>query len=171
MTPQAERIHDYFAKDAGTKGSEDCLALNMWTQSLNQTALKPVLVFFYGGRFTIGNTNTPFHEGQRLAQAEDVVVITLNYRLNVFGFPGIPNEPQNLGLRDQRLAVEWIRDNCAAFGGDAQRITILGQSSGDVAVDYWSYAYRQDPIVAGLISESGNVFSFGMNTLDVSTKN
>lgn len=89
--------------------------------------------------------------------------MTVNYRLNVFGFPGAPGAETNLGLRDQRLAVEWLRDNIAAFGGNPRHMVIAGQSSGGVAVDWWSYAYEKDPIVHGLMSTSGNAFSFPMN--------
>lgn len=92
------------------------------------------------------------------------MVVSVNYRLNAFGFPGAPTADTNLGLQDQRLAVEWLKDNVAAFGGDPKRIVVAGQSSGGVAVDWWSYAYKQDPIVHGLISTSGNAFSFPMNT-------
>ena len=92
------------------------------------------------------------------------MVVTVNYRVNIFGFPGAPGETQNLGLLDQRLAVEWLRDNARAFGGDPNRITISGQSSGSLAVDFWSYAYTEEPIVAGLISHSGTVFSFQINS-------
>ena len=122
--------------------------------------------------FTIGNTDSPFYNGQFLAEAEDVVVVTLNYRLNIFGFPGAPDAPvQNLGLRDQRLAVEWVRDNIATFGGDTSKITIFGQSSGAVAIDYWSYAYTSDPIVSSIISHSGNAFSFPLNSPNITTSN
>lgn len=95
------------------------------------------------------------------------MVVTLNYRISIFGFPGAPNETQNLGLLDQRLAVEWVRDNIQAFEGDPSKIVIFGQSAGSVAVDYWSYAYRDDPIVSGLISHSGNAFSFPINPRDL----
>jgi cholinesterase len=87
----------------------------------------------------------------------------VQYRLNIFGFPGTPNGPKNVALEDQRLAVEWVRDNIAAFGGDASKISIMGQSSGGVAVDYWAYTYLTEPIVAGLISHSGNALSFSTN--------
>lgn len=130
-----------------------------------------MLVFFYGGRTSIGTTNSPFYNGQYLSHAEDVVVVTVNYRLNIFGFPGAPNNVDNLGFRDQRLAVEWLRDNIVGFGGDPAKITIFGQSSGGVAVDYWSYAYVDDPIVSVLISHSGNTLSFPMNPENVTLSN
>lgn len=128
-------------------------------------------MFFYGGRTSIGNANSPFYDGQYFADAEDVIVVTVNYRLNIFGFPGAPGNINNLGFRDQRLAVEWVRDNAAAFGGDSSKITIFGQSSGGVAVDYWSYAYTEDPIVSGLISQSGNALSFPMNPEELTLNN
>lgn len=113
--------------------------------------------------FAGGNTNSPFAKGQYLANTEDIVVVSVNYRLNVFGFPGAPGADTNLGMRDQRLAVEWLQKNVAAFGGNPKKIVISGQSSGGVAIDWWSYAYKKDPIVHGLISTSGNVFSFPLN--------
>jgi carboxylesterase type B len=91
-----------------------------------------------------------------------------SYRTNIFGFPGAPNITQNAGLLDQRLAVEWVRDNIAAFGGDPNRITIFGQSAGGVSVDYYSYAWVEDPIVSGLISMSGTAASFSPNSPSLS---
>jgi len=78
-----------------------------------------------------------------------------SYRLNIFGFPGSPVLRNNLGLLDHRLALEWTRDNIAAFGGDPDRITIFGQSAGASAVDYYTYAWVDDPIIAGSICQSG----------------
>ncbi|KAK4212669.1 cholinesterase precursor [Rhypophila decipiens] len=181
FTPQAQRIINNFASAAGTPQSEDCLTLNIWTRAptspqsshaASKSNGKPVLVFFYGGRFTIGNTNTPFYTGKYFAQSQDIVIVTVNYRLNIFGFPGGPDTTsQNLGLRDQRAAVEWIRDNIASFGGDPSKITISGQSSGGVSVDYWAYAYRHDPIVNGIIAHSGNAFSFPANSKSIQQSN
>jgi hypothetical protein len=87
-----------------------------------------------------------------------------SYRLGIFGFSGIPGYTQNAGLLDQRLAVEWVHDNIKAFGGDPNRITIFGQSAGGSSVDYYSYAWVQNPIVSGLISHSGDALSFVPNT-------
>ena len=83
------------------------------------------------------------------------MLISSSYRLNIFGFPGAPNTKNNLGLLDQRLAVEWVRDNIQAFGGDPARITLFGESAGASSVDFYSYAWTQDPIVAGFIAQSG----------------
>ncbi|EHK43838.1 hypothetical protein TRIATDRAFT_137796 [Trichoderma atroviride IMI 206040] len=173
FTPQAQRIINYFASGAGTPQSEDCLTLNIWSKATRNSlkAKKPVLVFFYGGRFAIGNTDTPFYTGKYFADAEDIVVVTVNYRINIFGFPGAPGSTQNLGLRDQRAAVEWVRENIKQFGGDAYKITIAGQSAGGVSVDYWTYAYEKDPIVKGVIAHSGNAFSFPVNAPGVPEKN
>lgn len=166
LTPQAQRIINYFSGGWGQPQNEDCLTINVWSKPNRawHQASKPVLMFFYGGRFATGFTNTPVSNGQYLADAEDVVVITFNYRINIFGFPGAPEVPTNLGLLDQRLAIEWVRDNIAAFGGDPTKIAIFGQSAGGVSIDYYSYAYKDDPIVHGIVLESGNVFSFPIIT-------
>jgi len=106
--------------------------------------------------FALGTSNSPMYTGKYLADAQDLVVVTFNYRTNIFGFPGLSGEAQNLGLRDQRM---WVRDNIAAFGGDPYKITLIGQSAGSMAVDFWSYAYTKDPIVKGLWAMSGNALT------------
>ncbi|KAJ9360092.1 hypothetical protein DTO027B9_1644 [Paecilomyces variotii] len=170
-TAQFDRIFEAFAAVNNNTQSEDCLSLNIWTKSTSSRKPKPVLVHFYGGRWTSGTTDTSFYYGGYLADAEDIIVVTVNYRMNIFGFPGIPNQPSNLGLLDQRKAVEWLRDNIKAFGGDPTKIVISGQSCGSASVGYWPYAYTKDPIVAGLISHSGTVFSFPVNSQELSTQN
>jgi cholinesterase len=135
--------------------------------------LKPVLVYIYGGQFTTGRTHSKLINGKYLSATQDVVVVTVNYRINIFGFPGSPGYPQNwnAGLRDQRLAVEWVHCNIAQFGGDPDKIVLFGQSAGAVGVDYWSYAYAEEPIVRGFIQESGNSFSFPVNNQSTTVKN
>lgn len=165
-------IINKFTGRLGNQQDEDCLALNIWTKSTSEShpheAEKPVFAFFHGGRFTIPGPHSPFYNGQYLADNEDVVVVTINYRLGIFGFSGAPGIEQNAGLRDQRSAIEWLRDNIAGFGGDPSRIIIFGQSAGGASVDYWAYAYKKDPIVAGIISHSGTALSFIPNTPEYS---
>lgn len=90
-----------------------------------------------------------------------------SYRLSIFGFPGHTDTdkvPYNLGLLDQRLAVEWVRDNVKAFGGDPSRITLFGSSAGAASVDYHSYAHVDEPIASSFIPASGTVTAFGAIT-------
>lgn len=108
------------------------------------------------------------YSGQHLAHNEDIVVATVNYRLNLFGFPGAPEEATNLGLRDQRLAIKWLRDNIASFGGDPDLITIVGHSAGGCSVDYWSDSYVDDPIVKGIVALSGNALGCRLTSRDTS---
>lgn len=167
--PSGLRVWKNFAAQNSNPSSEDCLKLNVWTKNAgNDTAKKPVLVFFHGGRFQIPGPHSPFYSGHYLSDAEDVVVVTLNYRLGIFGFAGAPGVEANAALRDQRAAVEWVRDNIAAFGGDKSRIVIFGQSAGGASVDYWSFAWKKDPIVSGLIPMSGTSLSFVPNTPEYS---
>ncbi|KAJ5773031.1 CAZyme family CE10 [Penicillium paradoxum] len=160
-TAQFDSIFEAFGAINNDTQSEDCLTLNVWSKK--STQLKPVYVHFHGGRWTNGATNTPFYYGGDFADAEDVIVVTANYRMNIFGFPGLPNNPPNLGLMDQRLAVEWVKANIKGFGGDPDRIVISGQSCGSASVDYWAFAHETDPLVAGIISHSGTALSFPTN--------
>lgn len=94
-----------------------------------------------------------------------------SYRVTIFGFPGNPLGAQNPGLLDQRMAVEWVRDNIAAFGGDPSRITLFGESAGGGSVDDYSYAWPHDPIVQGLIPMSGTARGLGsVRTREVAGK-
>jgi carboxylesterase type B len=87
-----------------------------------------------------------------------------SYRLNIFGFSGAPGFPQNVTLLDQRLAVEWVYHNIAAFGGNPNRIIIFGQSAGGASVDYYSYIWTKKPLVSDLISHSETALSLKPNT-------
>src|ERR1700712_1809910 len=102
--------------------SEDCLFVNVWTKPQDGEKKKAVLLWIYGGAFTMGDSAFPSTNGASLASLQDLVVVSINYRVNVFGFPSAPTLPtQNPGLRDIRLAVEWLRDNIVNFGGDPER--------------------------------------------------
>ncbi|XP_075137214.1 cholinesterase-like [Leptodactylus fuscus] len=118
--------------------SEDCLNLNVWVP---QTMSKPahVMVFIHGGAYIFGTSSSDMYDGSVLAASEDVIVVSMNYRLGVFGFlafPGNAKAPGNAGLFDQRLALQWVHDNIAAFGGNPESITIFGHSAGAASVGY-----------------------------------
>jgi cholinesterase len=148
---------------AGDAFSEDCLSLNIWTKPQVGERSKAVMLWIYGGGFTSGNSASPAYHGARIADEQDVVLVSINYRLNIFGFPHAPGEQEgNLGLLDQRVAVEWVRDNIAAFGGDPSRITLFGESAGGASVDIYSYAWLEDPIVNGFIAQSGTALLKGV---------
>jgi len=120
--------------------SEDCLYLNVWTQSVG-AGRRPVMVWIHGGGFFAGFGGEERHNGARLAQ-KGAVVVTLNYRLGVFGFLAHPalaaESPRhvsgNYGLLDQIAALQWVQRNIARFGGDASRVTIFGESAGSISV-------------------------------------
>jgi para-nitrobenzyl esterase len=118
--------------------SEDALRVNVWTPGTGR-GRRPVMVWFHGGGQRTGSGNSIFYDGQALAKKHDVVVVTTTHRLNAFaylwlaGVPGISGrfaDTTNLGLRDLVLALQWVRDNIAQFGGDPGNVTIFGQSGG-----------------------------------------
>ena len=118
--------------------SEDCLYLNIWTDSLDQTSKKPVMVWVHGGADTGGWSYEPNYLGHHLA-SKDVVVVSINYRLNIFGFfahPEMSNQTGNFGLEDEIMALQWVKDHIAAFGGDPENITYFGESAGGAHVSY-----------------------------------
>lgn len=137
--------------------SEDCLTASVWAPRSVKSAKLPVLIYIYGGGFSTGGEDVPYQiPAQWVDRSPDHVVVSFNYRVGIFGFPdatGLPN--QNLGHLDQRAAIEWCKKNIAAFGGDPSKMVIWGQSAGAASVDYYNYAYPSDPIVTGLIMDSG----------------
>ncbi|KAG9466039.1 hypothetical protein GDO78_017324 [Eleutherodactylus coqui] len=118
--------------------SEDCLNLNVWVpQSMSKPA--HVMVFIHGGAFISGSSSLDVHDGSVLAASEEVIVVTMNYRIGALGFlafPGNTKAPGNAGLFDQRLALQWVHENIAAFGGNPESITIFGISAGGASVGY-----------------------------------
>ena len=114
--------------------SDDCLNLNVWTPSIN--GAQPVLVWIHGGAFSLGAGSLSVYDGSRLAAATNTVVVTINYRLGALGFLVIddPSCTPNVGLLDQVAALEWVRNNISAFGGDPDNVTIFGESAGGGSV-------------------------------------
>jgi len=116
---------------------EDCLNLNVWTRGLGDGRKRPVLVYFHGGAYNNGTVNEALYDGTRLCLRGDVVVVTVNHRLNGLGYlflADLAGEPYaesgNAGMLDLVLALHWVRDNITAFGGDPRCVTIFGQSGG-----------------------------------------
>ncbi len=147
-----------------TSMGEDCLYLNVYTAAKTARAHEPVMVWIHGGAFTSGAGS--LYDGEALAQ-KGVVVVTINYRLGVFGFLAHPeltkesdrNASGNYALLDQISALEWVKKNIAAFGGDPKRVTIFGESAGSWSVNY----LMATPLAKGLferaIGESGGEFA------------
>lgn len=139
--------------------SEDCLYLNVWAPAERRTPA-PVLVWVYGGGFNSGSGSLPIYNGEGLAR-RGIVVVTINYRVNVFGFLAHPElsaenaGTANFGLQDVVAALRWVRSNIAAFGGDPDAVTLAGQSAGSMAV----HALIAAPSARGLfhraIAQSG----------------
>jgi para-nitrobenzyl esterase len=125
------------AMDRDEPMGEDCLMLNVWTPGVGASAKRPVMVWLHGGGYTSGSGGFICYDGAQLAGKHDVVVITVNHRLSVFGYlylAGIGGEryadASNVGNLDIIAALEWVRDNIAAFGGDPANVTLFGQSGG-----------------------------------------
>lgn len=151
-------------KVIGVVASEDCLYLNIWapiknaSQPLNstQTAKLPVMMFIYGGSFVSGAGW--LYDSTQLALTGDVIVVTINYRLGIFGFLASEalqhgnslNTTGNYGIQDQRQAMRWIQKNIAQFGGDATRVTIFGESAGAISVCH----HLVSPVSSGLFSSA-----------------
>jgi para-nitrobenzyl esterase len=157
---------DMIFRDPGI--NEDCLYLNVWVpaKSMRSKSKLPVMVWIYGGGFAAGATSEPRQDGTNLAK-EGVVVVSMNYRLGIFGFFAHPelakesgrNSAGNYGLLDQVAALEWVKRNIAAFGGDPGNVTIFGESAGSFSVS----DLMASPVAKGLfqkaIGESGGAFA------------
>lgn len=127
-----QRTDAFIGSDPEAKQSEkDCLSLNVWTPATDDKR-RPVLFWIHGGGFSFGSGSR--QDGSHLARRNDVVVVTINYRVGIFGYLCVPGEIANLGQLDQITALEWVRNNIEFFGGDPDKVTIFGESAGGVAV-------------------------------------
>ena len=140
--PAAERMRDFMQFLHGMAGDEppmgeDCLVLNVWTASTSRDRKRPVMVYLHGGAFTTGSGSWPLYDGVGLAQRGDAVAVTLNHRLGALGFLNLAElggeeyaKSGNVGMLDIVAALEWVRDNIEAFGGDPDRVLVYGSSGG-----------------------------------------
>lgn len=133
------------------EGSEDCLFLNVYTRSLDSSAKIPVMVYIHGGSYMSGSGNSDTYSPHLLLQ-HDIILVTMNYRLEVLGFLGLNNGdvPGNAGMKDQVAALRWIQDNIEQFGGDPDSVTLFGESSGASAVTY----HMLSPMSKGLFHKA-----------------
>lgn len=146
--------------------AEDCLTLNIVTPDTDKSAKRPVMVWIHGGSYESGSGSTSFYNSTAMAK-RDVVLVTINYRLGIFGFFGHPelsaahpdNISGNYGMLDQIAAVEWVRDNIAAFGGDPENITIFGESAGAYSVGTLMASPTADGLYQQAILQSGCGFT------------
>uniref|UniRef100_G1P7M1 Carboxylic ester hydrolase n=1 Tax=Myotis lucifugus TaxID=59463 RepID=G1P7M1_MYOLU len=148
-----------------TKGSEDCLYLNIWVPQGQKEVSQnlPVMIWIYGGGFLLGSAqeksffNNYEYDGEEIATRGNVIVVTFNYRLGTLGFlsTGDANLPGNYGLRDQHMAITWVKRNIAAFGGDPNNITIFGESAGGVSVSLQTLSPYNKGLIGRAISQSG----------------
>ena len=142
--------------------SEDCLYLNVWTPATRNTKDLPVLLYFYGGGNVAGDGSEPRYDGESMSK-KGIVVVTCNYRLNIFGnfaHPELSAESPykasgNYGYLDQVAAMKWVQKNIAVFGGDAKKVTIAGESAGSISVSYQMASPLAKNLFAGAIGESG----------------
>lgn len=141
--------------------SEDCLYLNVWAPKKSNSK-KAVLVYIYGGGFRSGGAGCAIYDGTAMAK-KDIVFVTINYRVGVFGFLAHPdlskesahNTSGNYALLDMVAALKWVKNNIASFGGDPNRITIAGQSAGAFAVNFLAASPLTKGLIKGAIAESG----------------
>ncbi|KAI8963505.1 alpha/beta-hydrolase [Daldinia sp. FL1419] len=167
--PTGDQSH--FAGEMAQTTAEDCLSLAIWTP-INATSQDklPVGLFLPGGSFRGGGLDAPYHTPAGwVNRSQKHIMVTMNYRVNIFGFPNSAGlEDNDLGILDQRLALEWVYANIKAFGGDPSRITVWGHSAGGVSADVLNFGYYDNPLAAGFFLMSGTamrVFSQGDNAL------
>ncbi|RAQ98086.1 carboxylesterase/lipase family protein [Thermogemmatispora tikiterensis] len=136
-----KRLRAIIGEAGREEESEDCLFLNVWTPAIADGRKRPVLFWCHGGGFSMGSGSAAFYRGTNLARRGDVVVVTVNHRLGPFGYLHLADlfgddyaESGNVGMLDLVAALEWVRDNIEAFGGDPQNVTIFGESGGGAKV-------------------------------------
>ena len=151
-----------------TGTDNNCQNLNIWTPGVNDGQARPVMVWLHGGGFSTGSANDAMYDGENLSRDGDVVVVSINHRLNAFGFLDLSAYGEkyqysaNVGILDIVDALEWIRDNIAAFGGDPDNVTVFGQSGGGAKV----LALMSSPYAEGLF-DKGIVQSGATETMGV----
>ena len=141
--------------------SEDCLTLNIWTRGAKKNL--PVMVFIPGGGFVNGGSGDPLYNGANFAADNDALIVTINYRLNIFGFMNFAAIDSNfadtgyLGIKDQIAALTWVKENISEFGGDPDNVTIFGESAGAASVMFLMVTPAAQGLFQKAIAQSGNL--------------
>lgn len=149
FSPMAPQVPEMGTRLVGAMGaeraveqrpmSEDCLYLNVWSPG-TEGEKRPVMVYIHGGAFTLGSASDPWYDGASFAANHNIVVVTLNYRLGILGFTSLRDLAEdgawtgNCGLLDQIAALQWVHEHIAAFGGDPERVTVMGESAGAMSI-------------------------------------
>lgn len=164
FAPACPQVGTYPLDAPAEATSEDCLALNVWAPAKTRSARLPVMVWIHGGGLSNGSGAVPIYGGERLAR-RGVIVVTLNYRLGALGFlahPELGGESGhggsgNYGLLDQIAALEWVQRNIAGFGGDPDRVTLFGQSSGAFSISLLTASPKAKGLFRRAIAQSGGI--------------
>ncbi|GAA4479592.1 carboxylesterase/lipase family protein [Rhodococcus olei] len=155
IAPQAKAMQ--VPMDPSMVQDEDCLSLNVWAPRPDG-ARRPVMVWIHGGAYCVGASSQTVYDGRHLAETGDLIVVTVNYRLGVFGFLDLSSFgdgfESNIGLRDQITALAWVRDNIAAFGGDPGNVTVFGESSGAGSITTLMTSPRAEGLFHRAIAQS-----------------
>ena len=179
--PQAAGTFDdlnqfFFEYDRRCLG-EDCLRLNVWTPAVDNVQKRPVMCWLHGGGFGSGSSSElPSYDGRNLARRGDVVVVSVNHRLNAFGFSYLAElgeryaDAANVGMMDIVSALEWVRDNVASFGGDAGNVTLFGQSGGGAKVNFLMAMPSARGLFHKAIVQSATPFTGNRRSVEFSAK-
>ncbi|XP_075547375.1 acetylcholinesterase-like [Dermacentor variabilis] len=155
------RINNFFLIRASDPVSEDCLYVNVFVPTRNDSSLLPVIVYLPGGGFSYGGISIGAMDTSELAVRGNVITVAVGYRLGAFGFlyMDIEDAPGNMGLYDQLLALKWVRNNIRAFGGDSSRVTLMGESAGSIAVGMQLISPKSKGLFKRAVMQSGSPFT------------
>ena len=155
------QLDDPIQNASANAQSEDCLTLNIWTRGNGKNL--PVMVFIHGGAFAFESTSDPLYQGSNFAATNDVVLVSIEYRMNIFGFMNLASvdsafeDSGCLGIKDQIAGLTWVKENIAAFGGNPDNITIFGESAGSIAVMLLTIIPTAKNLFGKAITQSGHV--------------
>jgi para-nitrobenzyl esterase len=163
---EAYKLGSMCPQGSGSGGNENCLTINVWTPSGEQSAPLPVMVWIHGGGFRFGSSRSSTYNGQALSEKGNVIIVSFNYRLGMFGFLALPeltNESPRgssgvYGLLDQVAALEWVQRNISAFNGDPENVTIFGEDAGAMSVCQHLFSPKSKRLFHRAIMQSGTCF-------------